>query len=119
MNTGPYWNEGATSNPFAAGLGLNLGGDSYTIGGRGGGLGDVAGSHPGGGVESGDFGLLHGSGFPGQYSFPQERHGSLSQEQQMELMDVLETEGIGEIETFLSAGMGLGGGGIDGGVRWG
>jgi hypothetical protein len=44
-----------------------------------------------------------------QYSFPAaaQRHGSLSQEQQMELMDVLESEGMGEIDAFLGAPMGL------------
>ncbi|EFX00234.1 c6 zinc finger domain containing protein [Grosmannia clavigera kw1407] len=36
-----------------------------------------------------------------------DRQGSLSQEQQMELMDVLETEGMGEINSFLSMNMNL------------
>jgi len=56
----------------------------------------------------------HQFGFPGNH----ERIGSLSQEQQMELMDVLETDGLGEIDAFLSMGIGLGGGGVDGGVQW-
>ena len=39
------------------------------------------------------------------------RHGSLSHEQQLELMDVLETEGMQDIDTFLSIGpLGLAGG---------
>jgi hypothetical protein len=60
-----------------------------------------------------------GPGFTMPYQFPQERQGSLSQEQQLELMDVLETEGMSDINSFLSHNMGLGGGGgIDGGVRW-
>jgi hypothetical protein len=43
-----------------------------------------------------------------QYNFPGfERHGSLSQEQQVELMDVLETQGMGEMDALL---MGLGNG---------
>ena len=32
------------------------------------------------------------------------RHGSLSQSQQLELMNVLETEGVGDINAFLNAG---------------
>lgn len=34
-----------------------------------------------------------------------ERHGSLSQEQQFELMDVLENEGMSDINTYLNLGM--------------
>jgi hypothetical protein len=45
-----------------------------------------------------------------------ERHGSLSHEQQLELMDVLETEGMSDIDSFLN----LGHGGMHGhGVQWG
>jgi hypothetical protein len=39
------------------------------------------------------------------FNFAPERSGSLSVEQQVELMDVLESEGIGEIDAFLNAGM--------------
>ena len=34
------------------------------------------------------------------------RHGSLSQEQQMELLNVLETDGMGEMDSFLNMNMG-------------
>ncbi|KAK0717968.1 fungal-specific transcription factor domain-containing protein [Lasiosphaeria miniovina] len=130
MNTG-YWGDGAvaaTSSPFSD-LGFGSGGsgsgDSYTVGnGRG-----VAGGPPPSGLGVSSAGLMDsgfGAMFTGaaglgdQYSFSQERHGSLSQEQQLELMDVLETEGLSDIDTFLNMGMGLGGGGIsEGGVRWG
>lgn len=44
-----------------------------------------------------------------------ERQGSLSQEQQAELMDVLETEGLTEIDAYLSLGLdGFTGNGING-----
>ena len=57
------------------------------------------------------------SGPPGsQHAFACEGEGSLSTEQQMELMDLLENEGLGDIDTFLNTGMGLAGGGIDGGL---
>ena len=52
-------------------------------------------------------GFGYGAGMP----LDPQRQGSLSQEQQMELMDVLETEGMGDIDTFLSMGIGLGGAG--------
>lgn len=52
-----------------------------------------------------------------QYSFPAQRQGSLSQEQQVELMDVLETEGLGDIDAFLHAPMGLSQNGMEG-IRW-
>jgi hypothetical protein len=52
-----------------------------------------------------------------QYAFPTQRQGSLSQEQQMELMDVLETEGMGDIDAFLHAPMGLSQNGMEG-IRW-
>jgi hypothetical protein len=52
----------------------------------------------------------------GEYydSFMNGRHGSLSHEQQLELMDVLETEGMSDIDSFLNLGMGG-----QGGVHWG
>jgi hypothetical protein len=60
-------------------------------------------------------------------SFLNERHGSLSHEQQLELMDVLEAEGMSDIDSFLNMGMGMGGQGQgqgpgqvgNGGVSWG
>ncbi|KAI1077115.1 fungal-specific transcription factor domain-containing protein [Whalleya microplaca] len=51
---------------------------------------------------------LSGMGMGGiQYSngLPPERQGSLSQEQQMELMDVLENEGMTDIDTYLNMRM--------------
>lgn len=55
------------------------------------------------------FGL--GGANPGQmpaspFGFSIGRHGSLSQEQQMELLNVLETDGMGEMDSFLNIGMG-------------
>ncbi|PHH67743.1 hypothetical protein CDD83_6444 [Cordyceps sp. RAO-2017] len=38
---------------------------------------------------------------------PPGRQGSLTQSQQLELMNVLETEGMGDIDAFLSAGNGM------------
>lgn len=65
-------------------------------------------------LPQGDFGA---NGPPGtNYSFLPERQGSLSHQQQMELMNVLENEGLGDIDTFLNTGMGLAGGGVDGGL---
>ncbi|OAA65541.1 c6 zinc finger domain containing protein [Niveomyces insectorum RCEF 264] len=77
--------------------------------GMGGGL---VGSGTGAGGEADPFGLVN-SGRPDP-----ERQGSLSQEQQLELMDVLETEGMGEIDTFLNLGIGLGGVGPTDGMAW-
>lgn len=48
-------------------------------------------------------------------SFINLRHGSLSVEQQSELMDVLETEGMNDIDSFLN----LGGPGGNAGIQWG
>ncbi|KAK3306489.1 fungal-specific transcription factor domain-containing protein [Chaetomium strumarium] len=42
------------------------------------------------------------------------RHGSLSQQEQLELMDVLETEGMNDIDSFLNIGDGNGGNGVAG-----
>jgi len=114
-----YWGDGTAHSPFV-GLGLTSN-EGYTIGGRNG---------PGGGAPSDDdFDMFGGSGFSGPYQFShqQQRQGSLTQEQQLELMDVLETEGMSDINTFMSHGMGGlggdgGGGGLDGGldtgIRW-
>lgn len=122
--TGGYWgddnliNNTAAAAPFA---GLGLGG-----GGGGGGAYSLSSGRD---VDNGPTGnpAPNGGGFAGypdasgqlQYVFPPERHGSLSVEQQVELMDVLETEGMSEIDAFLNAEMSLGGGGLDGNVNWG
>ncbi|KAM0528494.1 hypothetical protein ACHAPS_001912 [Verticillium nonalfalfae] len=42
-----------------------------------------------------------------------ERQGSLSQEQQLELMTALETDGMGEIDAFLNMGMDMGNQGVN------
>ncbi|KAK4121651.1 hypothetical protein N657DRAFT_577122 [Parathielavia appendiculata] len=85
---------------------------------EGAGLGLGPGSGPGAGasVTGGEF----------YNSFLNERHGSLSHEQQLELMDVLEAEGMSDIDSFLNMGLGLGGQGQgqcqvggNGGVPWG
>jgi len=111
-----YWGEGATMQSPFAGLGLT-GNESYTLGARGGDGGALGQGDP---MDS-DFDMFGDmSGLPGPYQFShqQQRHGSLSHEQQMELMEVLETEGMSDIDTFLSAGVGLTGGGVDGSDRW-
>ncbi|KAM7207207.1 Fungal specific transcription factor domain containing protein [Naviculisporaceae sp. PSN 640] len=129
MATG-YWGDGQTPQPFL-GLGLS-GNESYTIGGgrpNGGNHGGPNGAFPGGGLFPG--GGANPFGGPGDapYSFhpgQMERHGSLSQEQQMELMDVLETEGMNDIDAFLNVNLNLAGSapgnshgnGAGNGVRW-
>jgi hypothetical protein len=70
---------------------------------------------------SGGLGLSMGiSSIPGgAFNFAQQRQGSLSQEQQLELMEVLDSQGIGDIDAFLNMGPSMiGGPGIDDGVRW-
>ena len=92
-------------DPSSTFSGLGLGGGGGGMGGLGlmGGAGPGAFGGPGAGM--------------GQFPFGNpERLGSLSQEQQTELMSVLESEGMGEIDTFLNLDLGLGG--ADGGVRW-
>lgn len=82
------------------------------------------GAFPGGGMYHGNG--VNPFGGPGgaPYSFhpgQMERHGSLSQEQQMELMDVLETEGMSDIDAFLNINLGMGGdarNGAGNSVRW-
>jgi hypothetical protein len=44
---------------------------------------------------------------PSQYGFYPGRQGSLTHSQQLELMNALETEGIGDIDAFLNAGNNL------------
>ncbi|KAK0715170.1 fungal-specific transcription factor domain-containing protein [Lasiosphaeris hirsuta] len=99
-----YWPDD-TSTMSSSFPGLGLSNDSYVASGRRG----VGG--PGQSAEN-DFGVFAGSGFP-QYMYPQERQGSLSHDQQMELSSLLEADGGQEIDSFLSAGMGLGGHGTD------
>ncbi|KAK9415317.1 putative Zn(2)-C6 fungal-type domain-containing protein [Seiridium unicorne] len=66
---------------------------------------------------SNDFNMMgmNDNPFPG---LPPERQGSLSQSQQIELMGVLENEGMTHIDTYLN-GFNYGGGvGMDGNVNW-
>lgn len=109
-----FWADSASLGPLV-GLGLS-GNDGYTVGGGRNGAGLGLSGDP-----DGDFNMFSGPSFPGEYQFSQRRHGSLSQEQQLELSGMLEAEGMSDIDTFLSATMGLGGGGgdgISGGVQW-
>lgn len=99
VGSGPgFWDNTSTSNPSAAFSGLGLTNGSY-------------------GNNTPNVGGFNGSGMQ-QYDFPMDRQGSLTQEQQMELMSVLETEGMGEINSFLNMDMGLSSEGLDGRVRW-
>ncbi|KAI0869218.1 hypothetical protein GGS24DRAFT_512383 [Hypoxylon argillaceum] len=86
----------------------------YSFGGIGAGFWDGAGpsSSPGMNGFDDDVGLR---------GLPPERQGSLSQAQQMELMSVLENEGMQDIDTYLNTtGLGYGGGGMGGlGMGWG
>ncbi|KAI0025436.1 fungal-specific transcription factor domain-containing protein [Xylariomycetidae sp. FL0641] len=71
----------------------------YAFGGGGGGFwGDAPNAHGFGGG-------LQGNGFEFPRGLPPERQGSLSQAQQVELMDVLENEGMTDIDTYLNMGM--------------
>jgi hypothetical protein len=56
----------------------------------------------------------------GQYGYLAERHGSLSQQQQLELMDVLENEGMSDIDAYLNMGSTslASGSAADGNVQW-
>lgn len=61
------------------------------------------------------------SNAPFPNGLPPERQGSLSQEQQMELMSVLENEGMTDIDTYLNMGMAYPGtimGNADQGFNW-
>lgn len=51
--------------------------------------------------------------FNAQFAFSPDRNGSLTQSQQLELMNVLETEGMGEIDAYLNAGNNM-----TGDTRW-
>lgn len=119
--SGGYWsgsNGPAATAPYSA-LGIAMNGGAMSTGGY------SISSSPGAGS---NFGTVFGGGGGGggggnsamsgmQYSFPAQRQGSLSQEQQVELMDVLETEGMGDIDAFLHAPMGLSQNGMEG-IRW-
>lgn len=99
-----FWGESAVSNAAFSGL---MGG------GYEGGNPTSAPGAPNG-FRGGPQGMLSGFGFAA------ERHGSLSADQQVELMNILETDGVGEINNFLGMDMsGLGGNpGPDGNMRW-
>ncbi|KAL2177059.1 fungal-specific transcription factor domain-containing protein [Thermothelomyces heterothallicus CBS 202.75] len=139
MSGGPaFWN--ATPNPFTAGFQPN-GNSPGPYGARTGHAGGLptpsmnASWNVAFGAEQqecqggfGPAGMGLGPGGPGlgggEYydSFLIGRHGSLSQEQQLELMDMLETEGKSDIDSFLNMGMGMGGPGQGqggNGVQWG
>ncbi|KAL2200269.1 fungal-specific transcription factor domain-containing protein [Corynascus similis CBS 632.67] len=143
MGGGPaFWN--ATPNPFTGGLPPNSG-QGAPYGARNGpssggmqapltlntgwnvGFGATVPPQEGQGGfgPAGGGGLIPGGpGAAGEYydSFLIGRHGSLSHEQQLELMNVLETEGMSDIDSFLNMGMGMGGPGQGqggNGVQWG
>lgn len=48
-------------------------------------------------------GMRQEAGLP--FGYPQGRHGSLSQSQQSELMNMLETDGLGDLDAFINTGM--------------
>lgn len=95
-----FWNDAAASNAAFGGI---MGGGGYE------------GTSP---TSIGGFGGR--PGMPPGFGFPGERHGSLSVDQQVELMNILETDGVGEINNFL--GMDMSGiSGVpspDGNLRW-
>lgn len=100
-----FWNESVVSNAAFSGL---MGGGEYP------GPSNHPTSVPG---HSGGY----SSGMQlGGYGFAAERHGSLSADQQVELMGILETDGVGEINNFLGLNMsGIGGAPGPDGLRWG
>ncbi|KAK4235043.1 fungal-specific transcription factor domain-containing protein [Achaetomium macrosporum] len=138
-----FWDS--APNPFA-GLGLGLTGErsegTYTQGGGGGGgprpsdtgyanpgnhnwdytwgteaaLPEAAGFGPGLGLAPGA--VAAGAPASDYYNsiWNNTRHGSLSQQEQLELMNVLEAEGMSDIDSFLNMGDGHGG---NGAVGWG
>ncbi|CAN8101963.1 unnamed protein product [Discula destructiva] len=98
-----FWNESTVSHAAFSGL---MGGGDYS------GTQNNPTSVPG----------AYSNGMmPGGFGFGMERHGSLSADQQVELMGILETDGVGEINNFLGMDMsGIGGNpGPDGHIRWG
>lgn len=100
-----FWDQSAVSNAAFSGL---MGGGGYESA--------TPTSVPG---PAGGYG--GGQGMPPGFGFAAQRHGSLSADQQIELMNILETDGVGEINTFLGMDMsGIGGNpGPDGNIRWG
>ncbi|KIH92860.1 hypothetical protein SPBR_02603 [Sporothrix brasiliensis 5110] len=109
---------GGVTNPLSPLTGI-YGGAPAGLGAGGSGIGGLPTSQPG---YAGNLGIAGGAGGAGSDGSMNEafgfgaggpvnlqRQGSLSHEQQMELMDVLETEGMGDIDTFLNMGIGLGG----------
>ncbi|KAF3766845.1 hypothetical protein M406DRAFT_89463 [Cryphonectria parasitica EP155] len=103
-STNGFWNESAVSNAAFSGL---MGSGEYP--------GPQPTSVPG---PTSGFG--GGQGMPSGFGFAAQRHGSLSADQQIELMNILETDGVGEINNFLGMDMsGIGGNpGPDGNIRW-
>lgn len=62
-------------------------------------------TNPGGFTDMAALGLQNpgmGTTFRPQFDYNQGRQGSLTQSQQLELMNVLETEGVGDIDAFLN-----------------
>lgn len=98
-NNNGFWDQAAVSNAAFSGLMGGGGGSGYEGGGNAGGPTSVPGGGPSG------FGGPHG--MPPGFGFHAQRHGSLTADQQMELMNMLETDGVGEINNFL--GMDLSG----------
>lgn len=105
-----FWGESAVSN--AAFSGLMGGGDYNPVANPTSVPGPTSGYGGGGGGPG---------GMPMGFGFAAQRHGSLSADQQSELMNMLETNGVGEVNNFLDINMsGIGGNlGPDGNIRWG
>lgn len=99
-STSGFWNDAAASNAAFSGIMAGGGYESTSPTSMAGGFG----GRP---------------GMPG-FGFAPERHGSLSVDQQVELMNILETDGVGEINQFLGMNMnGIGGAPSPGGdLRW-
>lgn len=99
-STNGFWNDAAASNAAFSGI---MGGGGYES------------TSPT--SMAGGFGGR--PGMPG-FGFAAERHGSLSVDQQVELMNILETDGVGEINQFLGMDMsGISGAPSPGGdLRW-
>ncbi|KUI68985.1 Positive regulator of purine utilization [Cytospora mali] len=84
-NTNGFWNDAAASSAAFTGI-MAGGGYESTSPTSMGGFGGRQGMPPG-------------------FGFGAERHGSLSVDQQVELMQILETDGVGEINNFLGMDM--------------
>lgn len=107
-NANGFWDQAAVSNAAFSGLMGGDGGSGYE-----GGPTSVpsSGGHPNGFPQG---------GMPPGFGFHAQRHGSLTADQQVELMNMLETDGVGEINNFLGMDLnGLGGApGPGGPMRW-